>query len=131
MHDTYQLDIDSYPVFVRLGYFEAERLAGQEVLVTICAKVAIEGSFVPESLEAIVDYGAVMETVDVVLRGKSIKLIETAVHRVGTQILDGFPPVRWCRVTIHKPILPRGIAKGARVSVTATFTRDPKDVRNV
>ena len=118
-----KIHIEKYPVFMKLGYFVGERIRGQEVLVSLEVELKKEKSFQDE-LELTTDYGKILEKVDLILRDKEMKLIETAVEKTGEDLLKHFPQINRLHVHIEKPLLPDGIGRGSRVSVSENFSRD-------
>ena len=120
----FTIEIQDYPVFVRLGYFPQERLVGQEVLVSIEAQ--LHPSVDPsrgDDLKKTVDYGELLEGVNGVLKGAEIKLVETACDQVAQKLMQSFSDIEKLTVSIEKTALPSGIAKGARVRVRRVVKR--------
>ena len=69
------------------------------------------------------DYGSVVGSVQAVVEGDAVDLIETLAQRVAdTCLLD--PRVEWCRVTVHKPDAPID-ATLSDVALTITRTARP------
>lgn len=118
-----RIEIIEYPVFVRMGCFREERLHGQEVLVTVFAELAQDPELdLNDDLKKTVDYGDIIRTLDWVLKDREFKLIESAVKALGTALLDQFAGVKLWDVTIEKPVLPGGMAKGGRIRIHDSFT---------
>lgn len=120
------ISIGGYPVYMRLGCFAEERLAGQEVKVSL----KLEGPEGMTGREAslldlpTLDYGQVLGCIDSLLAGKEVALIETAVAMVGHGLLAKFPALLGVEVVITKPILPGHINKGAEISVCEFYKQD-------
>jgi dihydroneopterin aldolase len=118
------ITIDRYPVFIKLGHFPHERVLGQEVLVSL--GVELDEALLADmhdNLDDTLDYGALIAKIDQELGDKEIKLIETAVLRLGRRLLETLPAIAAVEVTIEKPVLPQGMNKGAKVSVHHRFSR--------
>ena len=119
-----EIHIQQYPVFMRLGYYSMERLMGQEVLVSLDVEL---GDFylehADEDLGHSLDYGKIIAMIEEVLLNREIKLVETAVASLGNALMNKFDSIKLLRVLIEKPILPNGLGKGAKVSVSHTFKR--------
>ena len=118
------IKIQNYPVFVKVGYFANERLVGQNLLVSIEAKIQpLAERRGNDALSDTVDYGALLVAIDEALLCKEIKLIETVAEVVEDALMRQFNRIASLEVTIEKPILPDNMGKGARVSVTSTCQR--------
>jgi dihydroneopterin aldolase len=118
-----RIEIIEYPVFMRIGCFREERLHGQEVLVTVFAELGLHPDIdLNDELKKTVDYGEIIRTLDVVLKDREFKLIESAVKALGQSLLKQFAMVKHVDVTIEKPVLPGGIAKGGRIRIQDSFT---------
>ncbi|MFK7872231.1 MAG: dihydroneopterin aldolase [Oligoflexales bacterium] len=113
------LEIERYPIFVRIGHYAQERLQGQEVLVSIVAELPT----LPEhiELEDTVDYSHIFALMDDLLKDQDVYLLETAVNRLGVGLCAAFSMLKHLRVTIEKPVLPDGLNRGARVSISEVF----------
>ena len=119
-----EIHIQQYPVFMRLGYYSMERLMGQEVLVSLDAELGDRYlDHVDDDLGHSVDYGKIISMVEEVLLNREVKLVETAVTSLGNALMSRFESIQQLRVLIEKPILPNGLAKGAKVSVSHSFER--------
>lgn len=110
---------------MKLGYFSTERIMGQEVLVSLSAEFNLaENEKIGDHLERSVDYGIILNIIDETLRDREVKLIENAVETVAVAILKQCPRIESLCLTIEKPILPHGMSKGAKVSVSETFRQE-------
>jgi dihydroneopterin aldolase len=119
------ITIERYPVFVKLGHFYRERLVGQEVLVSLEVRLSpevIRG--LDDNLEGTLDYGELFSAIDAELGDQEIKLVETAVLRLGRRLIGDFPSIASVEVRVEKPVLPRALNKGAKVEVRHRFERD-------
>lgn len=115
------IEIEDYPVFVRIGWYESERKQGQEVLVSLKAQLSDVTS--ADSLNETTDYSDILAAIDRVLLDREINLIETAVQTVADTVLENFSKIHAMQVTIEKQILPGSIAKGGRVKVSYQKSR--------
>ena len=59
-----------------------------------------------DKLKHTVSYDTVVKTATEAFCGRRYKLVEAAAGAVASAVLDGFPPVRSIRVTVHKPHAP-------------------------
>ncbi len=117
-----RIEIIEYPVFMRIGCFREERLHGQEVLVTVFAEIRMDsGTPLGDDLKKTLDYGDIIRTLDHALKDREFKLIESAVIAVGQSLIGQFLQVQKLDVTIEKPVLPGGMAKGGRIRIHETF----------
>ena len=119
-----KIHISEFPVFMKLGYFSRERLTGQEILVSL--EVTLEDTPFPgkEELSHSVDYGNLIRLVEETIKDKEVKLVETVVNMLGLSIMEHFALISEAFIKIEKPILPDGLGKGARVSVSHMFSRN-------
>lgn len=119
-----QIIIKQYPVFMKLGVFKEERIMGQEVLVSIKVHVEMEHlSAMKDDLSKTLDYGKLIAALDEFLEDKQFKLVETALETVGQGLLKTFSQISQLEVHIEKPLLPRGLGKGSKVSIAHSFKR--------
>lgn len=119
------IEIIDYPVFVKLGCFETERLHGQEVLVSIAAELSKEmDAGVTDDLNQTIDYGNLMKLVDDLFSGKTVQLIETILNDLGSSLISRFEVVEKATICVEKTILPNGVAKGGRVKLSRVFTKE-------
>ena len=119
-----KIHIQQYPVFMRLGYYSMERLMGQEVLVSLDVELGnlyLEHAF--DDLAYSIDYGKIIGTIEEVLLNRELKLVETAVASLGNALMNKFDGIQNLQVLIEKPILPDGLAKGAKLSISHSFKR--------
>jgi FolB domain-containing protein len=119
------ISIKDYPVFVRVGYYEFERLAGQEVLVSLALEIGdlAEEEALLDELSGTLDYGLVLATVTRLVGNCSVKLIESVVGKIGRGLLSEFEQIKAIDVIVEKTRIPNGIAMGASVSVSEHFYR--------
>ena len=120
-----RLNIDNYPVFVRVGYFDHERLHGQEVLISLQMNLpGTAKSFASDALDKTVDYGSVIQEIDRCLRYQEAKLVETLLGRLGEHLLACFPLADNIDLKIEKRVLPGHIGRGGKVSLSHLFQRE-------
>ena len=116
------INIDQYPVFVRIGYFESERKHGQTLLVSLNIQIDVQKD-VTMDLDNTLDYSLLFKCIDSTLKDREIKLIESAIQLLGAEITQQFKVVKKVEVKIQKNLLPGAINKGAIVTITETFHR--------
>ncbi len=89
----------------RHGWFEEERLTGQEFVVDVELSFDTRPAAASDDLVDTVDYGAVAGAVLAVVEGEPVRLIETLVQRIADAcLLD--ERVDRVAVTVHKPQAP-------------------------
>ena len=119
-----RIEVINYPVYVRLGHFSHERALGQEILVTVIANFkANVGPELSDDLQKTVDYSLIMAVIERELKGRDVKLVETACAMLGKALLKEFWQFETIDVVIEKTTLPPGIAKGAKIRAGQTFSR--------
>ncbi len=115
-----ELTIDDYPVYMRLGCFAAEQLAGQRILVSLKMHY-----FAPErdKLVDTLDYGGVIASIDDCLKNTSMQLLESAVGNLGDHLMIEYPQLQRAEVVIQKTVLPGDLNKGAHIKMKRIFSR--------
>ena len=116
-----QIELENYPVYMRLGCYRTERLVGQEVLIS--AVLDIGSVPLQDDLAVTLDYAEVVATFDEVLQSCEVKLLEYAIMVLGKELLQRYPMVQKALISIEKPVLPENLAKGGRVRVSEQFLR--------
>lgn len=118
------IEIERYPVFMRLGVFREEQAMGQEVLVSLKAEIQIHSlTHIQDELSHTLDYGLVLTALDQLIGGSQCRLVETALNKVGEGLMSRFPLIQSLDLKIEKPVLPRNMGKGAHISVRHLFLR--------
>ena len=117
------IDIENYPVFMKLGHYSSERKFGQTVLISVRAHLKEVKSPIT-TLSQTVDYGEFFTLIDKTLKNKEIKLLESAIELLGSTMLRQYQLVHRLHLTMQKNILPGAINKGATVRITQSFDRD-------
>lgn len=108
---------------MKIGCYALERLTGQEVLVSIEANLGDKACVEHDTDTPYVDYGILIDAIREALEDKEIKLVESVVLTLGKVLMGRFEKMEHLEVWIEKPILPNGVGKGSKVSVSQSFTR--------
>ena len=119
-----QIHIDCFPIFVKLGYYTQERLTGQEVFVSLTAEVNQFDKTDSDDISDVVDYGQLIKMIESLLKDREIKFVESAIMILGNGLMDSIPKIRKLNLLIEKPVLPNGMGKGAKISVSHRFERN-------
>jgi dihydroneopterin aldolase len=118
------IEIIDYPVFVKLGCFDVEKLHGQEVLISVEASLSsARDSGTTDNLSLTVDYGSIIKFIDELYSFKDVNLIETILNDLGQGILKTFENIEKVNLSVEKSILPESIAKSGRVKIRRNFSR--------
>jgi len=121
------LELIDYPVYVKLGCFEHERVHGQEVLVSIKASLSrVQNHHEYDSLQSTLDYGLVVQFIEESFAFKSVRLIETIIKDLGGGLLENFEIIEEVTVCVEKTILPGEITKKGKVKMSSQFARSPR-----
>ena len=88
------------------GVMQHEAKVGQTFKLDLVLDIDLAEASRTDKLKHTVSYDTVVKTVTEVFCGRRYKLVEAAAGAVASAILDGFPPVRSIRVTVHKPHAP-------------------------
>ena len=91
------------------GVFEHERREGQTFIVDLDLSVDLEPAATSGELFRTVHYGELAEQVVAQITSDPVDLIETLALRI-VNVCLGHEPVRWARVTVHKPQAPIEVA---------------------
>lgn len=84
------------------GYYEEERRDGNDFEVDLVFTADLRKAGDSDDLNDTVDYQEVLETVESVMKGPSVKLIETLAKHIGDQLFENFPDVGKLKVVIRK-----------------------------
>jgi dihydroneopterin aldolase len=118
------IEVIDYPVYSRIGFYPNERLSGQEILVSITAKLKPDfGPKGSDDLKQTLNYAKITEIIDTELKSKELKLIETACHILGQRLLKDFWMIDAVDVKVEKTVFPPGTARGSRIRVNQLFSR--------
>jgi 7,8-dihydroneopterin aldolase/epimerase/oxygenase len=103
------------------GVLPHERADGQRFVVDLVLGLDTRPAAWSDDLSRTVDYGSLTQRVHDAVASDPVDLIETLAERVADLVLD-VEPVRWVRVTVHKPEAPIPVAF-ADVAVTIERSR--------
>ena len=119
------IKIKKYPLFVRLGVFEEERIKGQDVLITLHIQLSPSSlkQISHDDLKGTVDYGEFLNHLTKQFHNIEIQLIEALVLEIGQDLLATYPRIESLRIEVEKPVIPGQINKGAEISVEHQMTR--------
>lgn len=116
------IKINNYPVHVKLGYFDSERVLGQSILVSLILNLGKNHKGLnDEGTYPVIDYGKVFSLIDETLANQEIFFVETAILIMGNNIMEKWPFLVSAHVSIEKPIIPGGINKNSQVVLSHTF----------
>lgn len=87
------------------GCLPEERRAGQTFLVDLKLYLDLQQAGQCDDLARTVDYAAVFQTVEKIVTGEPVSLIECLAERIAAQLLADYP-LETVRVTVHKPAAP-------------------------
>jgi 7,8-dihydroneopterin aldolase/epimerase/oxygenase len=91
------------------GVLPHERREGQRFVVDLELGLDTRAAAWSDDLSRTVDYGSLTQQVHDAVASDPVDLIETLAERVAGLVLD-VEPVRWVRVTVHKPEAPIPVA---------------------
>ncbi|MBP6217845.1 MAG: dihydroneopterin aldolase [Oligoflexales bacterium] len=118
------LEILDYPVFMRLGIFPEEKKTGQDVLISIRAKLTERDfALLRDEISSTLDYGKLMHAAEEILEGRSFNLIESVLAHFADELLIRYADIASLELTLEKPNLPNGLGRGSRVRVSYSKTR--------
>jgi dihydroneopterin aldolase len=88
------------------GVMQHEAKVGQTFKLDLVLDIDLAEASRTDKLKHTVSYDTVVKTATEAFCGRRYKLVEAAAGAVASAVLDGFPPVRNIRVTVHKPHAP-------------------------
>jgi dihydroneopterin aldolase len=88
------------------GVMQHEAKVGQTFNLDLVLDISLAEASRSDKLKHTVSYDTVVRSATEAFCGRRYKLVEAAAGAVASAILDGFPPVRSIRVTVHKPHAP-------------------------
>ena len=115
------ITITGIEVYGHHGVLESERRDGQRFVVDLTLGLDTRPAAWSDDLSRTVDYGSLTQQVHDAVASDPVGLIETLAERVAGLVLN-VEPVRWVRVTVHKPEAPIPVAF-ADVAVTIERSR--------
>lgn len=101
-----KMHINGLEVFAYHGIFEEEKNRGQKFVMDITLEADLRPACDSDSLEDTIDYGAVCETVENVMREKKCDLIECAAQRVIQALFARFDKIAAVSLYLRKPQAP-------------------------
>lgn len=104
------------------GVFEHERREGQDFITDVLLHLDAGPAGSQDDLAATANYAEVAATVERIVTGDPVDLIETVAQRIATAVLQEQPVAASVEVTVHKPQAPIP-ADFADVSVTVRRSR--------
>lgn len=103
------------------GALPEENVLGQRFQVTVSLAVNLEKAGKKDDLAETVNYAEIFTLCEEIVEGKAVKLIETVVENIASEILKRYSPlVQGVRVVLVKPDPP---IKGHYHSVSVDITR--------
>ena len=98
-----------------VGIYEVEKRYEQRILLSVDLDVADDYDGVSDRLDAVLDYGKIIDAARQIVAQRHFNLIETMAERIAEACLDD-PRVDWVRVAIEKPdIVPGCTAIGIAI----------------
>ena len=116
-----EIKVDRLKVFARHGVLPQERVVGNDFEVTVTATTEMnEDVLASDDLAGTVSYAGI---VDVIRRemAEPSQLIEHVAWRIGRGIMQDYPAVDKCRVTVAKLLPPIPSVQMKSASVTIAF----------
>ena len=84
------------------GYFEEERIEGNDFEVDVTLTVSLAEAAKTDDLSMTIDYSKARELIESVMEGKSKKLIETLTFQIGEKLFVEFSTVDAIEVSVRK-----------------------------
>jgi dihydroneopterin aldolase len=107
------------------GVMQHEAKVGQTFALDLILDIDLAAASRSDKLNDTVSYDVVVKTASEAFCARRYRLVEAAAGAVAEALLEGFPPLRAVRITVHKPHAPIA-ATFADVGVTIERGRDRK-----
>lgn len=88
------------------GVLPHEQEVSQPFEVDVELGLSLRTAGESDDLDDTVNYAKVYRTVSSIMNGASKQLIESLAEEIAEDLLWQFSPLRWVRVTVHKPTAP-------------------------
>jgi dihydroneopterin aldolase len=114
----YTITLRNCAFFARHGVYSEEEALGQRFFVD--AVLVVEGgqSLVNDDLNGTVDYGKAFKTIESVVMGKRMYLIEALALEIASSLCQQFSIIKNAEITIRKPNAPvQGVLDNVEVTV--------------
>lgn len=85
------------------GVFEEERKLGQRFYVDLILYMDLRTAGQSDALDQTVNYAEVYQTVQEVVEGQSVQLVEALAERIASEVLDTYTIVNELTVRVTKP----------------------------
>ena len=85
------------------GVFKEENKLGQRFRVSVELHLDLRKSGQSDKLEDSVNYAEIYSITRSVVEGETLKLVEAVAEKISSNILDTFPIVESCKITLIKP----------------------------
>jgi 7,8-dihydroneopterin aldolase/epimerase/oxygenase len=107
------------------GVMQHEAKVGQTFALDLILDIDLAAASRTDKLNDTVSYDVVVKTASEAFCARRYRLVEAAAGAVAEALLEGFPPLRAVRITVHKPHAPIA-ATFTDVGVTIERHRDRK-----
>lgn len=115
---TYQIRMKNCAFFARHGVLDEEETLGQRFYVDASLTVDPKTALETDSIESTVDYGVAFKVIEKIVTGQRRYLIEALALEVAKALLERFPQIRHCEITVRKPNAPvAGVLDHVEVTV--------------
>ncbi len=115
-----RIEIENYPIPLKLGVFPEEHVSEQDILLSLQIGVKLD-RYKEGDLGTTLDYAAILDFCDKLIKGKSFRLIEDLVMLLGTAIKRNFVLVEQLTVAVEKTRFPGNVNKTARIKAVHSF----------
>lgn len=127
-----KIQIENYPLSLKIGHFQAERQFVRTVFVSLSLLLSPPKKEQDlENLGKTVDYGQVIELLEEEFSDKTIHLIETLLYLIAKELMFRFPMLEEVGVRIQKTHMRPSLIKGATVTVEESFKREHFSLQKV
>ena len=114
----YEIVLKNCAFFAHHGVYAAEGELGQRFYVDARLTVKGSSSLSADSIDSVVDYGLLYNSLDRIVTGTNRRLIETLAHDIATCVCAEFPSIIRACITVRKPAAPvRGILDYVEVTL--------------
>ena len=117
------IKVNGIRLYAYHGVLQAERDIGQYFIVDVALYTDLSDAGVSDDVNDTINYAEVYESVETIVQGPPVNLLEYLGHKIIENLINDYPVVKKIEVTITKPSPP---IDGNYKDVSVTLNREVK-----